>query len=100
VFAFCSLFSDNENPNRDTATASLIDTPAANEPPCQEADMVVKSPEAPVKKGNSRASKCDYSCSSFYYVSMLKLRKCKIDFLLISLGHFYIREIWVAICID
>lgn len=30
----------------------------------------------------------DYSCSSFYYVSMLKLRKCQIDFLLIWLGHF------------
>jgi hypothetical protein len=57
VFAFCSLFSDNENPKRDAATASLIDTPAANEPPSQEAAMVVKSPEAPVKKGSSRASK-------------------------------------------
>jgi hypothetical protein len=58
VFAFCSLFSDNKNPKRDTATASLVDTPAANKLPSQEAVMVVKSPEAPVKKGNSRASKC------------------------------------------
>jgi hypothetical protein len=57
VFAFCSLFSDNENLKRDAATASLIDTPVANELPSQEAAMVVKSPEAPVKKGNSCASK-------------------------------------------
>jgi hypothetical protein len=57
VFAFCSLFSDNENLKRDAVTASLVDTPAANEPPSQEAAMVVKSPEAPVKKANSRASK-------------------------------------------
>jgi hypothetical protein len=57
MFTFCSLFSDNENPKRDAATASLVDTPAANELPSQEAAMVVKSPEAPVKKGNSRASK-------------------------------------------
>jgi hypothetical protein len=57
VFSFCSLFSDNENLKRDAATASPVDTPAANEPPSQEAAMVVKSPEAPVKKGNSRASK-------------------------------------------
>jgi hypothetical protein len=43
---------------RDAATASLIDTFAANEPPSQEAAMVVKLPEAPVKKGtSSRASK-------------------------------------------
>jgi hypothetical protein len=55
---FLLPFSDNENPKRDAANASLVNTPAANEPPSQEADMVVKSPEAPVKKGNSRASKC------------------------------------------
>jgi hypothetical protein len=36
-----------------------VDTLAANEPPSQEAAMVVKSPEAPVKKGTSScASKC------------------------------------------
>jgi hypothetical protein len=59
VFAFCSLFSDDEDPKRDATTASLVDTSAANEPPSQEAAMVVKSPEAPVKKGtSSRASKC------------------------------------------
>jgi hypothetical protein len=57
VFAFCFLRSDNENPKRDTATASAVDTPASNEPPSQEAGAVVKSPEAPVKKGNPRASK-------------------------------------------
>jgi hypothetical protein len=35
-----------------------VDTLAANEPPSQEAAMVVKSLEAPVKKGtSSRASK-------------------------------------------
>jgi hypothetical protein len=35
-----------------------VDTLAANEPPSQEAAMVVKSPEAPIKKGtSSRASK-------------------------------------------
>jgi hypothetical protein len=35
-----------------------LDTLAANEAPSQEADVVVKSPEAPVKKGtSSRASK-------------------------------------------
>jgi hypothetical protein len=35
-----------------------VDTLAANEPPSQEAAIVVKSPEAPVKKGtSSHASK-------------------------------------------
>jgi hypothetical protein len=53
VFAFCSLFSDDEDPKRDAATASLVDTSAVNELPSQEAAMVVKSPEAPVKKGTS-----------------------------------------------
>jgi hypothetical protein len=58
VFAFCSLFSDDEDPKRDAVTASLVDTSAANEPPSQEAAMEVKSPEAPVKRGtSSRASK-------------------------------------------
>jgi hypothetical protein len=58
VFAFCSLFSDDEDPKRDAITACLVDTSAANEPPSQEAAMVVKSPEAPVKRGtSSRASK-------------------------------------------
>jgi hypothetical protein len=53
----CSFCSDNENPKGETATAPVIDTPASNEPPSQEAGAVVKSPEAPVKKGNPRASK-------------------------------------------
>jgi hypothetical protein len=41
VFAFCFLCSDNENPKRDTATASTVDTPTSNEPPSQEAGAVV-----------------------------------------------------------
>jgi hypothetical protein len=55
---FCSLFSDNENPNKDATTAPLVDAPAADEPPSQEATVVAKSPEAAVKKStSSRASK-------------------------------------------
>jgi hypothetical protein len=54
---FCFLCSDNENPKRDTATAPTVDTPASNEPPSQEAGVVVQSLEAPVKKCNPRASK-------------------------------------------
>jgi hypothetical protein len=57
VFAFCSFCSDNENPRGETVTAPIVDTPASNEPPSQEAGAMVKSPEAPVKKGNSHASK-------------------------------------------
>jgi hypothetical protein len=57
VFAFCFLCSDNEDPKGGTATASAVDTPASNEPPSQEAGVVVQSPEAPVKKFNPRASK-------------------------------------------
>jgi hypothetical protein len=59
VSFFCSpFFSDNENPKRDAATAPLVDVPAVGEPPSQEAAVVVKSPDAPVKKGtSSRASK-------------------------------------------
>jgi hypothetical protein len=58
VFVFCSISSDDEDPKRDTATASLVGTLVANEMPSQEAIVVVKSPEAPVKKGtSSRASK-------------------------------------------
>jgi hypothetical protein len=58
VFTFCSLFSDDEDPKRDATTASLVDTSAANELASQDTAMVVKSPEAPVKKGtSSRASK-------------------------------------------
>jgi hypothetical protein len=57
VFAFCLLCTDNENPKKGTATASTVDTPASTELPSQEAGVVVKSPEAPVKKGSSRSSK-------------------------------------------
>jgi hypothetical protein len=57
VFAFYSFCSDNEKPKGETGTAPVIDTPASNEPPSQEAGAVVKSPEAPVKKGNPHASK-------------------------------------------
>jgi hypothetical protein len=55
---FVFLWSDNENPKGETATPPVIDTPASNEPPSQEAGAMVKSPEAPVKKDNPRASKC------------------------------------------
>jgi hypothetical protein len=59
VSTFCSLFSDNENPRKDAATAPLVNAPATDEPPSQEAAVVAKSPEAAVKKGApSRASKC------------------------------------------
>jgi hypothetical protein len=54
---FVSLFSENEDPKRDAATAPLVNTPTANEQPSQEAAMVVKLPKAPPKKGNSHASK-------------------------------------------
>jgi hypothetical protein len=57
-FAFGSLSSDDEDPKRDAATAPLLDTLAASEAPSQGASMVVKSPEAPIKKGTpARASK-------------------------------------------
>jgi hypothetical protein len=58
VFSFGSLSSDDEDPKRDAATASLLDTLAASKAPYQEAAMVVKSPEAPAMKGTpARASK-------------------------------------------
>jgi hypothetical protein len=53
---FCSFCSDNENP-KDAAIAPIIDAPAIDKPPSQEADVVPKSPEAVVKKAASRASK-------------------------------------------
>jgi hypothetical protein len=46
-----------ENPKGETSTAPVTDTPASDEPPSQEVSAVVKLPEAPVKKGNPRASK-------------------------------------------
>jgi hypothetical protein len=55
---FCFLSSDEEDPKRDAAIASLANTAAANDPPSQEAATIMKSPEAPVKKGtSSRSSK-------------------------------------------
>jgi hypothetical protein len=59
VSAFWSLFSDNENPEGDAATAPLADAPAADEPPSQEVVVVVKTPDAAVKMGTpSHVSKC------------------------------------------
>jgi hypothetical protein len=52
------LFSDNENPKKDAATAPIVDAPAVDEPPSQEVAVVPKSLEAAVKKAGSRASKC------------------------------------------
>jgi hypothetical protein len=46
-------FSDEENPERFAAVAIATDTPAIDEPPSQEVDLVVKSrkaPRAPFKK--------------------------------------------------
>jgi hypothetical protein len=61
TYAKCLLFysfcSDNENPKKDATTAPIVDAPAIDEPPSQEADVVPKSPEAAVKKAASRASK-------------------------------------------
>jgi hypothetical protein len=57
IFALCSFCSDDENPKGETATTPVVDIPASNETPSQEAGAVVKSPKAPAKKGNSRASK-------------------------------------------
>jgi hypothetical protein len=57
VFPFRSFCSDNKNPKGDAAAATVVDIPTSNEPPSQEAGVVVKSPVAPVKKGNSRSSK-------------------------------------------
>jgi hypothetical protein len=54
---FVSIVVTTKNPKGDTAPPSAVDTPASNEPPSQEAGAVVKSPEAPIKKGNPRASK-------------------------------------------
>jgi hypothetical protein len=57
-FAFCSLLSDDDDPKRDTAAAPLLDTLIVTKAPSQEDAMVVKSPEAPAKKGTpARASK-------------------------------------------
>jgi hypothetical protein len=57
VCSFSPFFSDNENPKKDVATAPIVDAPAIDEPPSQEAAVVPKSPEAAAKKAGSRASK-------------------------------------------
>jgi hypothetical protein len=57
VLLFCSFCSDNENPKKDVATAPIIDAPAIDEPPSQEAAVVPKSPETATKKAGSCASK-------------------------------------------
>jgi hypothetical protein len=44
---FCFLFSDEEDPKRFAATATVTDTPVTDKPPSQEVDPVVKSPKAP-----------------------------------------------------
>jgi hypothetical protein len=57
-FAFGSLSSDDKDLMRDATTTPLLDTLAASKAPSQEAAMVVKSPEAPAKKGTpAHASK-------------------------------------------
>jgi hypothetical protein len=45
--AFWFLYSDNEDPKRDAATAPSTENIASNEPSMQEVDPVVKSPKAP-----------------------------------------------------
>jgi hypothetical protein len=57
LLLFCSFCSDNENPKKDVATAPIVDAPAIDEPPSQEAAVVPKSPEAAAKKTGPRASK-------------------------------------------
>jgi hypothetical protein len=57
-FAFCSLLSDADDPKRDAAAAPLLGTLTITKAPSQEDAMVVKSLEAPTKKGTpARASK-------------------------------------------
>jgi hypothetical protein len=57
-FAFCSLLSDDDDPKRDAVAAPHLDTLTVTKAPSQEDAMVVKSPEAPAKKGTpAHASK-------------------------------------------
>jgi hypothetical protein len=53
VFAFYSFCSDNENPKKDDVTAPSVEVATADEPSFQEAALVVKSKEAPVKRVSS-----------------------------------------------
>jgi hypothetical protein len=57
-YSFVPFCSDNENPKKDVAPAPIVDAPAIDEPPSQEAAVVPKSLEAAAKKAGSRASKC------------------------------------------
>jgi hypothetical protein len=57
-FAYYSFLSDDDDPKRDATAAPLLDTLTITKAPSQEDAMVVKSPEAPAKKGTpTRASK-------------------------------------------
>jgi hypothetical protein len=57
-FVFCLLLSDDDDPKRDAAAAPLLYTLTITKAPSQEDAMVVKSPEAPAKKGTpAHASK-------------------------------------------
>jgi hypothetical protein len=56
-YSFCFFSSDNEDPKKFVATAPIVDAPAIDEPPSQEAAVVPKSPDTAAKKAGSRASK-------------------------------------------
>jgi hypothetical protein len=57
-FVFCFLLIDDDDPKRDAVAVPLLDTLTITKAPSQEDAMVVKSPEAPAKKGTpARASK-------------------------------------------
>jgi hypothetical protein len=56
-YSFCFFSNDNEDPKKFVATTPIVDAPAIDELPSQEAAMVPKSPEAAAKKVGSRASK-------------------------------------------
>jgi hypothetical protein len=45
--SFCFLYSDDEDPKRDAATAPSAEDITADEPPVQEAEPAMKSPKAP-----------------------------------------------------
>jgi hypothetical protein len=53
-----SLFSDDDDPKRDTAAAPLLDTLTITKEPSREEAVVVRSPKVPPQKSTSvRASK-------------------------------------------
>jgi hypothetical protein len=47
ALSFVPFLSDEENPKRFAATAPTTDAPAIDDPPSQEVDPAVKSPNAP-----------------------------------------------------